>query len=130
VLSDLLTLDGRTTGVIDATAITAFSGTAAQYDQFLASITSGQVSAAANFGATVTDGASIATLTATGGFFLTTFALGSGDEHLAALHFVIIEGSGGGFGPARLRASAGRAGPTWSQPGGRAGPARADSPRS
>ena len=55
-LTDLLTLDLRTGGLINATAITGFTGTAAQFDTFLATVNAGQVSTATNYNATVTDG--------------------------------------------------------------------------
>jgi hypothetical protein len=62
-LTDLLSLDGRTSGLINATAITGFTGTAAEFDTFLAAVSSGQVSTATNYSATVTD-PSVAQLTA------------------------------------------------------------------
>jgi Ca2+-binding RTX toxin-like protein len=68
----LLTLDGRTTGVINATAISQFSGTGAQFASFLASRAAGQITVDGDFIVVVNDGElgtaddgiSIATLTA------------------------------------------------------------------
>jgi hypothetical protein len=62
--AELNTLNGRTTGVIDATAITGITGSPTEFDTLLAAITGGQITVADNFNAVVTGEPSVAQLAA------------------------------------------------------------------
>ena len=61
--ADLNTLNGRTTGLVNATAITSITGSVSDFDTLVTAINTGQVSVA-NVAATVTGEPSIAQLTA------------------------------------------------------------------